>query len=462
MSETAAGSEVPQRHLFGTDGVRGIANTELSPSLVMALGAAAAQVLRESSTSREIVVGRDPRISGDLLQAALVAGIASQGMNVVLLGVLPTPGVAYLTQARNAAAGVMISASHNPVEDNGIKFFGANGRKLSDALEARIEAAMQNWETVERPCGGEVGRVREVPEAVQEYADHLAETMRPRQLDGLRLIVDGANGAAAYLAPVVLGGLGAEVVPVSCYPNGVNINAECGSLHPEDMARRVVAEEAFAGMAFDGDADRVILADNQGRIFDGDRILYAAGVWLHRQGELPGSTVVGTIMSNMGLEVALQKQGVRLVRAAVGDRYVAEQMREHGAVLGGEKSGHILFSRYSTTGDGILTALQILRLCCESGRSLAEWSDEVEEYPQELLSVRVRDRNAWKTNERVQQAIQQAEQQLGDRGRINVRPSGTEKKVRVMVEGPERDEVAQLARSVADVIAAELGPEAAG
>jgi phosphoglucosamine mutase len=456
MIVSSVSEPIVRRH-FGTDGVRGIANTELSPTLALALGASVAYTLREAGNPPEIVIGRDPRLSGDMLQAALIAGICSQGVQVAVLGVVPTPGVAYITRVRGAGAGAVISASHNPMEDNGIKFFGADGRKLSDALEAQIESHLSHWESLPRPMGVGVGRVLDIQTDMIRYAEHLKETLAPFDLSGWRLVIDGANGAASYLAPVVMGELGAEVLPLSCHPDGININANCGSLHPEAMAERVVAEGAFAGIAFDGDADRVILSDEKGNIFDGDRILCAVGKWLQQQGKLPNHTVVGTIMSNMGLEVALGESGVRLIRANVGDRYVAEQMRENGAVIGGEKSGHILFANHTTTGDGILTALQILRICRESGRSLSDWASEMTEYPQKLVSIPVRDRDAWKTNPAVQEAIHRAEAQLGERGRINVRPSGTEKKIRVMVEAPNTAEVESISEAVVSVVRTELG-----
>lgn len=459
MSQSTAPDAAPVvRRLFGTDGVRGVANTELSPALALALGAAAARVLSEIGGGTEIVVGRDTRISGDLLESALIAGICSQGMNVVRVGVLPTPGVAFITRTRNsAAAGAVLSASHNPFEDNGIKFFGTDGRKLSDAVEARIEAVMAEWENLPRASGAGVGRVIEAPYDIERYAEDLKHSFGNERLAGLRIVVDGSNGAASFLAPVVLGELGAEIVPFSCSPNGVNINDGCGSLHPERMAGKVVSEGAFAGVAFDGDADRVILCDAQGRIFDGDRVLCAAGIHLKNQGRLTNNTVVGTIMSNMGLEVALGAEDIRLVRANVGDRYVMEQMTLHGAVLGGEKSGHLLFTEFSTTGDGLLTAIQMLRICRESGKTLAEWADTMQEYPQRLISVPVRVRDGWEQNVAITAAIHAAESRLADRGRINVRPSGTEKKIRVMVEGPDQAEVETAAESVAATIRTELG-----
>ena len=447
----------PVRRLFGTDGVRGIANTELSPQRAMALGAAAAIVLSaESGASREIVIGRDPRLSGDLLMAALIAGIGSQGVNVLDVGVIPTPGVATITQVRGAAAGAVISASHNPMQDNGIKFFGADGHKLDDAIEAEIESAMEHWEERPRPSGADVGRVLRDGEGVEVYIDRLKASSGGR-LEGMTLIADCANGAASFLAPRVLAELGCVVTTLSAAPDGININDNCGSLHPEAMAAKVIALNCEAGMAFDGDADRVILSDEKGRIFDGDRILCAVGLWMKRQGTLKNDVVIGTTMSNLGLEKALAEREVTLIRADVGDRYVMEQMKAHGATLGGEKSGHILFPALSTTGDGLLSALQVLRLVRESGRKLSEWANEMQEYPQKLVSIKVRDKNGWQTIPGIVEAIRAAEVQLAGRGRLNVRPSGTEKKIRVMAEGPDSAEVETIVANVAAAIEEALG-----
>ncbi len=442
--------------LFGTDGVRGVANTELAPAQAMALGAAAAVVLRREGAPSEVVVGRDTRISGDFLEAALVAGLCALGVPVTSLGVVPTPAVAFVTRERGAAAGVVISASHNPPEYNGIKFFGSDGRKLADAMEARIEEEVPRWQEHPRPVGGSVGRLCRSEAAIETYAAHLRESC-PDGLAGLRLVVDCANGAASYLGPRVLAELGADVVTLAATPDGVNINENCGSTHPEAMAARVVAENADAGLAFDGDADRVILADGRGRIVDGDRVLCLAGIHLARQNRLPGNVVVGTVMSNLGLEQALQKHGIRLLRAAVGDRYVAEEMARVGGALGGEKSGHLLFADKTTTGDGILTALQVLRICRESGRSLGEWADEMQELPQVLLNVKVTRREGWQEIPAVAEALGRAEAALQGRGRIFVRPSGTEKMIRVMAEGPDQQEVDTLTRSVAEAIQVNLG-----
>jgi phosphoglucosamine mutase len=432
----------------------------------MALGAAAAMVLGRGDgvgdgsagggPAPEVVVGRDPRISGDILESALVAGLCALGVHVTALGVVPTPGVAFVTRARGARAGVVISASHNPVRDNGIKFFGPDGRKLADAIEAEIEARIEDWESRPRPAGADVGRLSRLEDPIEAYAAHLRATC-PGGLEGLRLVADCANGAASALGPRVLRELGASVVSLSATPNGVNINENCGSLHPEAMAARVVAEGADAGLAFDGDADRVILADGRGRIVDGDRVLCMAGIHLARGGRLPGGVVVGTVMSNLGLEQALARHDLRLVRAAVGDRYVAEEMQRWGAALGGEKSGHLLFAEHASTGDGILTALQVLRICRESGRTLAEWADEMEELPQVLKNVRVVRREGWRDVPAVAAALERAEARLQGRGRIFVRPSGTEKLIRVMAEGPDLAEVQTLVDEVADALQVHLG-----
>jgi phosphoglucosamine mutase len=448
-----------QRHLFGTDGIRGVANSELTPLMALSLGAAAAHVLLEARHGERcrVVVGRDPRISGDLLGAALMAGFCSQGVDVLDVGVIPTPGVAYLTRTTGASAGVVISASHNPLQDNGIKFFGPNGKKLADAVEARIEAAMATWESLPRPSGAGVGKISASREPVGDYADHLVEICGGVRLDGLRLAIDAANGSASYLAGPLFERLGAEVHLLSATPDGLNINADCGSLHPEHLAAETLRLGCDAGLAFDGDADRVILVDGKGRIFDGDRILATAGIYLKSRGALPGNVIVGTVMSNLGLEQTLTRHGVTLVRAQVGDRYVSEQMTEHGAVVGGEKSGHILFTQLTTTGDGVLTALQMLCICHESGRSLADWADEMQELPQKLVNIRVRQREGWQAVPSVAAALQAAEECLKGRGRIFVRPSGTEKMIRVMAEGPDADEVDRLVGSVADEIRQHLG-----
>ena len=458
-SSPAVSASAPRR-LFGTDGVRGVANTELSPLLALGLGAASARVLRSATpanAAETFVVGRDGRISGDMLFAALASGICSQGANVLDLGTLPTPGVAWAAQKIGAAAGVVISASHNPVADNGIKFFGPNGKKLPDETEAQIEAHLDGWENLPRPVGGDVGRMENAAHLAHDYAAHLIAASGGVRLNGLRLVADCACGAASYLAQSVFEGLGATVDLIFADPNGININENCGSLHPETLAERVKETGAFCGMAFDGDADRVILVDETGRIFDGDRILYTLGVALKAQNELTNNVVVGTVMSNLGLENALTKHDITLVRASVGDRYVAQQMQKHNAALGGEKSGHILLPHLSPAGDGMLTALQVLCVCQTSGRTLAQWADEVIELPQKLVNIRVRTREGWETVPEIASALSHAEAALENRGRIFVRPSGTEKLIRVMAEGPNAGEVDDLVEKVADAVRSVLG-----
>jgi len=442
--------------LFGTDGVRGVANTELTPALALALGAAAARTLGRGHTPR-FVVGRDTRVSGTLLEAALAAGLCSMGARVVTAGVVPTPAVANIARIQDFDAGVVISASHNPFADNGIKFFGGDGYKLDDALEAEIEAQLPLMAEATRPSGAGVGRLTYDPHLCDLYAGHVEDAMDGVTLQGVRVVLDGANGANSELAPRVATDLGADVVALHCAPDGLNINAGCGSLHPDEMMRRTVAERADIGLAFDGDADRVILSDEKGRKVDGDRVMLLVGRHLAAAGKLASGTVVGTIMSNMGLEIALRESGLHFLRTAVGDRYVSEAMRAGGHVLGGEKSGHLIFGHLTTTGDGLLTALQVLKVMRETGRPLSELADQMTEYPQVLLGVKVRDRHSWQTDPDIQGAIARAEARLAGRGRINVRASGTEKLVRVMAEGEDQAETDALAHGIADLLREKVG-----
>ena len=442
--------------LFGTDGVRGVANTELTPSLALALGASAARTLGRGHAPR-FIVGRDTRISGTLLESALAAGLCSMGASVVTAGVVPTPAVAGIARMQDFDAGIVISASHNPFADNGIKFFGGDGYKLDDALEAEIEAGLSQVDTWTRPSGAGVGRLAYDPSLCDLYAGHLEDTMEGLSLSGFRIALDAANGANYALGPRVLTDLGAEVIALHHEPDGININADCGSLHPEEMLRRTVSEGAALGIAFDGDADRVILSDELGRIVDGDRVMLLVGRHLATSGKLKNNTVVGTIMSNMGLEIALRESGLTLLRTAVGDRYVSEAMRREGHVLGGEKSGHLIFGHLTTTGDGLLTALQVLKVMRETGLPLSVLSDQMTEYPQVLLGVRVCDRQAWQHDSDIQRAIASAETCLTGRGRLNVRASGTEKLVRVMVEGPDQAEIDALAREIVSLVRKKYG-----
>jgi len=442
--------------LFGTDGVRGVANTELTPALALALGASAARTLGRGHTPR-FIIGRDTRVSGTLLESALAAGLCSMGAQVVTAGVVPTPAVANIARIQNFDAGVVISASHNPFADNGIKFFGGDGYKLDDALEAEIEAQLARVDTWDRPSGAAVGRLMHDTGLAGLYAGHLEDALDGISLTGLKVVLDAANGANSVLGPRVLTDLGADVIPLHCDPDGININAGCGSLHPEEMMRRTLSAQADMGLAFDGDADRVILSDELGRKVDGDRVMLLVGRHLAASGNLANGTVVGTIMSNMGLEVALRASGLTLLRTAVGDRYVSEAMRRDGHVLGGEKSGHLIFGHLTTTGDGLLTALQVLKVMRETGRPLSALADQMTEYPQILLGVRVRDRQAWASDPDITKAITAAEAQLAGRGRINVRASGTEKLVRVMAEGPDQAEIDALAHEIVALVQKKVG-----
>lgn len=443
-----------KRHYFGTDGVRGVANTVLSPSLAMALGAAAVQVL---GAERPLVVGRDPRVSGDMLEAALVAGVLSQGADIIPLGVVPTPTVSFVTRQVGASAGIVVSASHNPFADNGIKFFGPDGRKLADDTELHIESALAKWETVPRPSGSGLGRIRRDTDGVHAYADWLASTLAPADLNGLHIAVDCAHGAASRIAPALFERLGARVLVVGASPDGVNINHNVGSTSIGTVAAVVRANGCDAGVAFDGDADRALLVDRHGRVFDGDRILCSAALHKANQGFAGESVVVGTVMSNLGLEHRLGRAGIRLERADVGDRYVMESMAKTGAWIGGEPSGHILYPDLSPTGDGMLTALQVLRVVRISDRTLDTWYDEMTTYPQRLVNVNVADKQGWAESAAIQASIASARRELDGTGRILVRASGTENKIRVMVEASDAELVDRSVEAVADTIRGERG-----
>lgn len=443
------------RKLFGTDGIRGLANVELSPLLALQVGATAAHVLIERKQNTRVLVGRDPRISGDILENALVAGICSQGVDAVLVGVIPTPGIAHLTATTNAAAGAIISASHNPMPDNGIKFFGPDGYKLDDSVEAEIERQIERFDQFPRPSGADVGNVLRRRELVWDYAEHIKSTI-DLPLSGMSIVIDGANGAASELAPRIFHELGARTMSLNCTPNGININEHSGSLKPQQMAMLVKQIGADAGMSFDGDADRVIMSDEQGNIVDGDHIMAVYGLYKARTAGLPADTVVGTVMSNIGLELALKRENLKLLRAAVGDRYVSDEMRRTGAVVGGEKSGHIILSEFTTTGDGMITALQILRIMLRTGKRLSELASEMEEFPQLLLNVPISRREGWDRIPEIKLAIGEAERALGNRGRVVVRPSGTENLLRIMVEGPDKSELDDLAGRMAEVVTKSL------
>jgi len=440
--------------LFGTDGVRGLANGELlTPELAVALSASAARVLAERDRSRRpvAVVGRDPRASGEMLEAAVVAGLTSAGADAVRVGVLPTPAVAFLVGDLGADLGVMISASHNPMPDNGIKLFAAGGHKLPDSVESAVEDGL--GATADRPTGAAVGRVRDLPDAVGRYRDHLL-AVTPAPLSGLRVVVDCAHGAASTVAPEAYRRAGADVVALHAEPDGLNINDGCGSTHLGLLRDAVRAHAADLGIAHDGDADRCLAVDATGAEVDGDQIMAVLAVAMREAGELAHDTLVATVMSNLGLHLAMREAGVAVRTTAVGDRYVLEELREGGFSLGGEQSGHVVMPRYSTTGDGLLTALRLMARVAATGRSLAELASIVTPLPQVLENVRVADKAAVAESAAVREAVEKAEVELGGSGRVLLRPSGTEQLVRVMVEAPTAEQARATAVRLAEVVSA--------
>lgn len=441
--------------LFGTDGVRGVANRDLTPELALDLAVSAAHVLGEAGafTGRpRAVVGRDPRASGEFLEAAVVAGLASAGVDVLRAGVLPTPAVAYLVDDMGADIGVVLSASHNPAPDNGIKFFATGGFKLPDDVEDEVEARLgEPWT---RPVGADVGRVRVADDADARYVDHLLDTL-PARLDGLRVVVDCAHGAAYRVAPRALARAGADVVSIGVEPDGFNINQACGSTHLDVLRDAVVQHGADAGIAHDGDADRCLAVTADGEVVDGDQIMGVLALAMRERGAL-GDAVVATVMSNLGLRQAMEAAGLRVVETAVGDRYVLEAMRAGGYTLGGEQSGHLVMLDHATTGDGVLTALHLLARMAQTGRSLRDLAGVVVRLPQVLVNVSGVDRHRVDTSPQVREAVRAAAAELGDSGRVLLRPSGTEAKVRVMVEAPTEDHARTVASGLADVVRAHL------
>lgn len=441
---------------FGTDGVRGIANQELTPELAYRIGRCGGYVLAGHTEKPTVLIGQDTRISGPMLEAALVAGLLSIGANVIRLGVVSTPTVAYLTKVMKADAGVMISASHNPVQDNGIKFFGSDGFKLSDETELKIEELMDaEKDELPRPIGRAMGTVSTDEDAKYKYVEYLKTTVKER-FGGLKIVMDCANGAAYELAPTVFRELGAEVILIGAEPDGLNINEGCGSTHPEAVTRAVLEHKADLGLSFDGDADRLIAVDETGAEVDGDFILCICGDALKREGRLKGDTIVTTVMSNIGFFKAIEQKGMKAAKTAVGDRYVMEEMRRGGFNLGGEQSGHVIFLDYNTTGDGILTALQLVNTIVLYNQPLSELRTMMTKYPQVLVNVKGVDKAGLNANESVQAAIKQVEDRLGEDGRVLVRPSGTEPLIRVMAEGPDRDQVQAYVDEIASVIKTEL------
>ncbi len=446
--------------LFGTDGVRGEANVELTPELAYRLGRAAAVYFRKDNESAPLIlIGRDTRISGEMFEASLVAGICSAGGLAMLAGVIPTPAIAYLAKRHKAKAGIVISASHNPFHDNGIKFFGGDGYKLPDAVEDEIEALVHRIEENDdliRPKGAEVGHLEYRPDLLEEYIDFVIGTINMR-FDGTKIVLDCANGAAYMAMPKILRRLGARVTVLSASPDGININAGCGSTHLEALQRAVVDNKADFGIAHDGDADRCLCIDEKGNVIDGDHILVMCAMEMIEGNRLPNNTVVTTVMANIGFHEAINKMGGRVEVTKVGDRYVLENMLEHGYTLGGEQSGHIIFTEYSTTGDGLITALQVLSSVKRSGKKASELNELMVTYPQLLVNVTVKTKDGWEDNEAIKKAIAEGEAELGESGRVLVRPSGTEPLIRVMAEGPDQGQLDIICNKIADIVKKEQG-----
>ncbi|MHC3517532.1 phosphoglucosamine mutase [Streptococcus suis] len=444
---------------FGTDGVRGEANVELTPELAFKLGRFGGYVLSQHETDvPRVFVARDTRISGQMLEAALIAGLLSVGIHVYKLGVLATPGVAHLVKTEKASAGVMISASHNPAQDNGIKFFAGDGFKLDDALEAEIEALLDAEEdTLPRPSAQGLGDVVEYPEGLRKYQQFLVST--GTDLDGMKVALDTANGAAATSARQIFADLGAELTVMAENPDGLNINEGVGSTHPEKLQELVKETGSQIGLAFDGDSDRLIAVDENGDLVDGDRIMYIVGKYLADRGLLAKNTIVTTVMSNLGFHKALDREGIEKAVTAVGDRYVVEEMRKEGYNVGGEQSGHVILMDYNTTGDGQLTAVQLTKIMKETGKKLSELAAEVTIYPQKLVNIRVENSMKDKAMEvpAIAAIIEKMEAEMAGNGRILVRPSGTEPLLRVMVEAPTDAEVDYYVDTIADVVRAEIG-----
>nr|WP_255430028.1 phosphoglucosamine mutase [Streptomonospora sp. PA3] len=438
--------------MFGTDGVRGVAGRDLTAALALELSIAAARVLPAAAPERErprAVVGRDTRASGEFLEAAVVAGLASAGVDVVRLGVLPTPAVAYLTAEMDADFGVMLSASHNPAPDNGIKFFGPGGHKLPDAVEDEIEAALR--EPAQGAVGAAVGRVTDAPDSAERYIGHVVGTL-PNPLDGLRVVVDCAKGAAAAVSPEALRRAGADVVAIHDDPDGLNINDGCGSTHLDELREAVRRHGADAGIAHDGDADRCLAVAADGSVVDGDQIMGILALELHEAGRLAEDTLVITVMSNLGLKLAMREAGITVVETPVGDRYVLEAMREGGFSLGGEQSGHVVITNHATTGDGLLTGLHLLSAMCRRGLALDELAKVMTRLPQVLINVRGVDKTRAGSSAALAEAVAQAEAELGETGRVLIRPSGTEPMVRVMVEAAAEPHAQEVAERLAGVV----------
>lgn len=438
---------------FGTDGVRGIANQDLSPELSFKLGRIGGYILTKHTDKKnpQVLVGRDTRISGQLLQDALISGLLSVGIEVLNLGVITTPGVSYLVRAQEADAGVMITASHNPVEYNGIKFFGSDGFKLSDDLELEIEHLLDKEDNLPRPSADGLGTVSEYNEGVNKYIKFLEDTV-DEDLSGMKVVIDAANGSTSRLVSRLFADVNLDFDTMAIVPDGLNINDHVGSTHPENLQKRVVEENADLGLAFDGDGDRCIAVDEKGNVIDGDKIMYICAKYWHNEERLKDNTVVTTVMSNLGFTKSLANQNIKNVQTKVGDRYVVEEMLKHGYNIGGEQSGHIIFLDFNNTGDGLLTALQLLSVIKKSGQSLFEMANEVEYYPQKLVNLQVPNKNSILNDQNIQKQINKVRAELGDEGRVVVRPSGTEPLLRVMVEASTSELVDKYINEIVAII----------
>lgn len=440
--------------LFGTDGVRGEANKVLMPEMAYRLGRAATLYFGRNDEQPMILIGRDTRLSGQLFESALAAGICSAGGKAVICGVIPTPAIAHLAKHFNANAGIVISASHNPFQDNGIKFFGGDGYKLPDAVEDELEAIVhkiENGDDLPRALGGRIGIVHDRRDMIHEYGEFVCATTKER-FDGMNIVLDCANGASYQIGPYILRKLGADVFVINASPDGTNINKECGSTHLEMLQKEVVDHKADIGIAFDGDADRCLCVDEKGQVIDGDHILVLCGMEMMKAGTLTHNTVVTTVMANIGFHKAIKAAGGRAEITQVGDRYVLENMLKNGYKLGGEQSGHIIFTDFSTTGDGPITAVQVLSSLKRSGKKASELTALMKTYPQLLVNVNVKNKEGWEDSDEIKAAIEAGEKELGADGRVLVRPSGTEQLIRVMAEGPDQDQLNDICQKIAAVV----------
>jgi phosphoglucosamine mutase len=447
------------RKLFGTDGIRGIANQyPMTPELMIKLGKAAVQVIKKDNKKIKILIGKDTRISGYLLESALTSGIVSMGADVLLVGPMPTPAIAHLTKSFAADAGITISASHNPAEDNGIKFFSNHGYKLLDNVEEEIEKLIFSNRFENGDIKGNlIGKAKRIDDAKGRYIEFAKSSINNNNLKTLKIVLDCANGATYHIAPDIFRELGADVVVVNDKPNGLNINKECGALYPEKIKDLIILEKADIGVTFDGDGDRVILLDEKGNIIDGDYIMAICGIDMLKKGILKQNTITATHYSNIGLEIALKKYYGKLVRVECGDRYVIDEMKKKGYNLGGEQAGHIIFSDYNTTGDGIITALKILDIMKNENKKLSQLASVLEKYPQVIVNVKVREKKDLDSMPNVMKQIKEVEKELSKHGRVYVRYSGTENKARVMVEGKSEEEVNKYANKIAEAIRKEIG-----